>query len=57
MIPISLPPINNVLLMPASRSLQSELTFYGQSLLRLNVLPEEELGRERFERLWGVGVK
>ncbi len=39
------------------RSLQSELTFYGQSVLRLGVLPSEELSRERFERLWGVGVR
>ncbi len=40
-----------------SRSLQSELTFYGQSVLRLGVLPAEELSRERFERLWGVGIR
>lgn len=32
--------------------LSSELTFYGQSMLRLDVLEEDQLSREAFERLW-----
>ena len=35
----------------AARTLQSELVFYGQSLRRLEVLPESELTRDRFEAL------
>ena len=35
-----------------ARVLQSEMTFYGQCLLRLNILPISELSRERFEALW-----
>jgi hypothetical protein len=32
--------------------LLSELTFYGQSMLRLNALPEDWLQRDTFERIW-----
>ena len=37
---------------PQARLLLSELTFYGQSLLRLNAVPEEMLKRETFEEIW-----
>eukprot|EP00094_Tigriopus_californicus_P006558 TCALIF_06314-PA protein Name:"Similar to scat Vacuolar protein sorting-associated protein 54 (Drosophila melanogaster)" AED:0.03 eAED:0.03 QI:253/0.88/0.7/1/1/1/10/0/899 len=35
-----------------AQHLTSELTFYGQCMLRLDVLEETELTRETFERLW-----
>jgi len=37
---------------PQGRLLMSELTFYGQSLKRLNVIPEDKLQREALERIW-----
>ena len=37
---------------PQARLLLSELTFYGQSLLRLNVVPDEWLQRDTFEQIW-----
>jgi hypothetical protein len=35
-----------------ARILLFELTFYGQSLLQLNVVPEELLKTENFEEIW-----
>jgi hypothetical protein len=37
---------------PASRALLSEMAFYGQSLMRLKILKEEELEIKKFEGLW-----
>ena len=35
-----------------AKILLSELTFYGQSLLQLNVVPEELLKTENFKEIW-----
>ena len=37
---------------PQARLLLSELTFYGQSLLRLSAVPEDQLQRDTFEQIW-----
>ena len=45
---------HNLALLSEARAFKSELTFYSQSLLRLNVVPEEMVSQEYMESVWTV---
>jgi len=39
-----------------ARAFKSELTFYSQSLLRLNVVPEQLLSPDYMDSVWESGI-
>ena len=45
---------HNLALLSEARAFKSELTFYSQSLLRLNVVPEEMVSQDYMESVWTV---
>jgi len=45
---------HNLALLSEARAFKSELTFYSQSLLRLNVVPEEMVSQDYMESVWIV---